>query len=216
MTMRLYGYWRSSATYRLRLALAHKDLPYEVVPVSLLTQANRSPEHLARNPMGQVPVLEVEDAGKPAFLVQSLPIIEYLEERYPERPLLPKQPIARAQARELAELINAGIQPHQNLPVLKRIDSELKGDSKEWARFFIGRGLEALEARATQTAGDYLVADAVSVADVFLLPQLYNARRFNVSLEPMPTLRRVEARCLALPRWDRAAPERQPDAEPSP
>lgn len=213
--MRVYGYWRSSATYRLRLALAHKDIAYEIVPVSLLTQANRSAEHLARNPLGQVPVLELEHEGKAIQLAQTLPIIEYLEERYPERPLLPKHPIARARARELAEVINAGIQPHQNLPVLKRIDTELKGDSKDWARFFITRGLEALEARAKTTAGDFLVGDTVSVADVFLLPQLYNARRFSVPLEALTTLVRVEARCLALPRWDQAAPERQPDAEPS-
>jgi maleylpyruvate isomerase len=213
--MRLYGYWRSSASYRLRLALAHKDLAYEIVPVSLLKQENLSPAHLERNPTGQVPVLQVVHDDQTVFLAQSLPIIEYLEERHPEPPLLPKHPIARAQARELAEMINAGIQPHQNLPVLKRIDSELKGDSKQWASFFITRGLEALEVRASKVAGEFLVGDSVSIADVFLLPQLYNARRFGVPLEGCETLRRVEARCLLLPRWDQAAPERQPDADPS-
>jgi maleylpyruvate isomerase len=210
--MLLHAYYRSSASYRVRLALAYKGLPYEVHPVSLLDGENRSEAHLARNPIGQVPVLEVDHGGERVLLAQSLAILEYLEETHPEPALLPKDAVARARVRELAELVNAGIQPLQNLPVLARVDRELGGDSKAWACHFITQGLSALEQRARHTAKSYLVGDAFSFADICLLPQLYNARRFHVPLEAMPTLLRVEQACHALPALRAAAPDAQPDA----
>jgi maleylpyruvate isomerase len=210
--MRLHAYYRSSASYRVRLALAHKALSYDVVPVSLREGSQLAAAHLAKNPIGQVPVLELATEAGPVHLNQSLAILEYLEEVYPEAPLLPKLPIDRARARELAELVNSGIQPLQNLSVLKHVKHELGGDENVWARHFIARGLAALEKRAEITAGAFLVGDAPSFADLCLVPQLYNARRYEVSLDTYPTLTAVEARCAKLPRWELAHPDRQPDA----
>jgi len=158
-------------------------------------------------------VLELEGDSGPIYLSQSLAILEYLEECHPEQPLLPKSPLARARARELAELVNAGIQPLQNLPVVDRVRDVLHGDPKAWIHFFVRRGLVALERRAKLTAGAFMLGDAPSIADVCLLPQLYGARRFEVPLDELDTLLRVEAHALALPRWENAHPDRQPDAE---
>ncbi len=213
--MRLYAYYRSSASYRVRLALQHKQLPYELVPVSILKNETHSPEHLARNPLGQVPVLEIESEQGPVHLAQSLAIIEYLDELHPERPLVPRDAVARARARELAEIVNSGIQPLQNTPVLQHLEKELHADSKAWARHFMHRGLSALEARARSTAGQFLVGDSPSIADVYLVPQMYNARRFELSLEGFPTLVAIDARCQELPNWALAHPDRQPDAPPA-
>ena len=209
--MRLYAYFRSSASYRVRLALQHKNLPFELSTVSILKSEQRSAEHLARNPLGQVPVLEVDGQ----HLAQSMAIIEYLDELHPEPALLPKDALARARARELAEIVNAGTQPLQNTPVLERVKNELKSDQNAWARFFIHKGLSALEARARVTAGRFLVGDTPSIADVFLVPQMYNARRFEISLDELPTLVAIDARCQALPRWELAHPDKQPDALPA-
>ncbi len=213
--MRLHSYYRSSASYRVRLVLAHKNLPFELVPVPIRDGVQYAPEYLDKNPIGQVPVLEVEGepGHPPTFIAQSFAIIEYLEECYPELPLVPKAPLARARARELAELVNAGIQPFQNIPVINHLRDVLHTDPKAWVQFFVGRGLTALERRAKTTAGTFMLGDTPSIADVFLLPQLYGARRFDVPMEGLDTLLRVEARALALPRWEQAHPDRQPDAE---
>lgn len=213
--MRLYAYFRSSASYRARLALHHKQLPFEVVPVSVLDGSTHAPEHLARNPLGQVPVLEIDTPRGIIQLAQSLAIIEFLDEIHPETPLMPRDPIQRARVRELAEIVNAGIQPLQNTPVLQRIEQELKGDKLAWVRHFMRKGLEALEARARLTAGRFLVGDSPTLADVCLVPQIYNARRFDVSLAGLDTLVAVDARCMQLPRWELAHPDRQPDAPPT-
>jgi len=212
--IRLHSYYRSSASYRVRLALAHKNLPFELVPVPIQTGVQYADGYLDKNPIGQVPVLEIEGDGEPIYLSQSLAILEYLEEIYPEQPLLPKTPLGRARARELAELVNSGIQPLQNLPVVNRVRDVLHGDPKAWIQFFVRKGLVALERRAKITAGAFLLGDTPSIADVCLLPQLYGARRFEVPLDELDTLLRVEARALALPRWENAHPDRQPDAEP--
>lgn len=213
--MRLYAYYRSSASYRVRLALAHKNLDYEVVPVSIPQGETRAAPHLERNPLGQVPVLEVEHAGKVVRLAQSLAIIAYLDERYPEPSLTPAHPVQRAYARELAEIVNAGIQPLQNMPVLERVARDLHGDANSWAQHFIHAGLSALEARAKATSGAFLIGDTPSVADVCLVPQMYNARRLGVSLEGFDTLVRIDAGCRELPRWQLAHPDKQPDAPPA-
>jgi maleylpyruvate isomerase len=209
--MRLFAHYRSSASYRVRIALCHKDIPYEVVPVSILAGEQHSADHLTRNPLGQVPVLEVVEGNETAYLAQSIAIIEYLDERFPQPPLLPREALTRARVRELAEIVNAGIQPLQNTPILESVKSH-GGDPLAWARHFVSRGLDALERRARATAGAFLVGDSPTLADVCLVPQLFAARRFGIPLENFTTLLRVEERCRSLPRWDRAHPDCQPDA----
>ena len=211
--MKLYSYWRSSSAYRVRIALELKGLRYEIVPVHLVRDGGEQhgPGFAAQNPMQQVPVLEVEDGGTSLRLTQSIAIVEYLDERFPQPPLLPAAPQSRARARELAEIVNAGIQPFQNLSTLARLTPSL--DGRAFARDFNERGLGALETLAATTAGKFLVGDDISVADVFLVPQLYAARRFGVKLDPFTTLLRVEAALLPLPAFEAAHPDRQPDAE---
>ena len=210
--MRLYAYYRSSASYRVRIALYHKQLPFELTPVSIVANEQQSAAHRARNPMQQVPVLELEHEGRTVQLAQSLAIIAYLDGRYPEPPLLPRDLLARARALELAEIVNAGIQPLQNSGVVRYIRDELHGDAEAWSRRAIQHGLAALAARAAESAGRFMVGDAPSIADVRLVPQLYNARRLAVALDGLDLLLRIDERARALPGWDRAHPDRQPDA----
>ncbi|HEY8426948.1 MAG TPA: maleylacetoacetate isomerase [Sandaracinaceae bacterium] len=209
--MKLYGYWRSSATYRVRIALAYKGVPHEIVPVHLLEGGGQqhTEAYRAKNPMAQVPALELDDG---TVLAQSMAILEYLEERYPEPPLLPKNPVQRARARQLAEIVNSGIQPLQNLDVTKRLEAA-GVDAKAWSVGVIRRGLAAYEAIAARTAGEFSVGDAPTIADCALVPQLYNARRFGIDVAAEhPTLARIEARCAELEAFARAHPDRQPDA----
>lgn len=208
--MKLYGYWRSSCSWRVRIALEVKGLEYEYVPVHLLKGEQRASEHAARNPMEQVPVLELDDGQR---LGQSIAIIEYLEERFPEPALLPRDPVLRARARQLAEIVNSGIQPMQNLGILDHLkEAAPELDRKAFPARFIARGFAAMEAIAKHTAGRYLVGDAVSVADVCLVPQFYGARRFGVPLDPYPTLVAVEARLAELSAFKKAHADAQPDA----
>jgi len=165
------------------------------------------------SPLRQAPVFIAD--GDPRPLTQSMAIIELLEEQFPTPPLLPADRWRRARARQLAEMVNSGTQPLQNLTVLERVEAGGL-DRNEWARHFIARGLAALEAAAQETAATFLVGDAVSIADVYLVPQLYNARRFNVDLGPIPTLVRVEAACTALAAFAAAHPDAQSDAKPTP
>lgn len=208
--MRLYGYWRSSSAWRVRIALEWKGLPWEYVPVHLVADGGQQnlPAHAARNPMRQVPVLELDDGR---LLSQSVAIVEYLEELQPTPPLLPADPFARAVVRQLVEVVNSGIQPLQNLRVLAAMEAA-GGDRGAWARQVIEPGLAALQELARPHAGRFLVGDAPSLADVFLVPQLYNARRFGCGLEPLDLLLRVEQAAQALPAFQRAHPDRQPDA----
>jgi maleylpyruvate isomerase len=212
--VRLYGYWRSTSTWRVRIALAHKNIEHEYVPVLLRQNAHRGAQFRAKNPMAQVPVLEIQNGGETTYLGQSMAILEYLEERFAEPPLLPRDRMLRARSRQLAELVNAGIQPLQNLAVLNRVE-RLAGATERaaWTREFIAAGLDALEALARDGAGRYLVGDVVTFGDVFLVPQLYNARRFGVEVAPYATLLRVERECEALEAFQRAHPDAQPDAE---
>ena len=213
-TYRLHNYWRSSASWRVRIALALKGLAYEYVVVNILKDGGEqnSAAFRALNPQTQVPLLEVIDDGRARFLAQSLPIIEFLDETRPETVrMLPADPYARARVRQLAEAVNAGIQPLQNLPILAEVE-RLGGDKIAWARHWNERGLIALEALAAESAGRFLVGDAPSLADACLLPQLYSARRFQLDTRAFPTLERVEAACFALPGVEGTRPERQPDA----
>jgi maleylpyruvate isomerase len=214
MNLRLYGYWRSSSTWRVRIGLALKGLPYEHVAINLIEQEQFREAHRARNPMGQVPVLEAVEGARTLRLVQSMAILEWLEERYPDPPLLPADPDGRARVRALAEHVNSGIQPMQNAIVLRTLKERLPGFEKEWARTFNARGLDALEQAVRDGAGRFCHGDAPGLADCYLVPQLYSARRFGLDTASWPTLRRIEEACAALAPFQAAHPDRQPDAPP--
>jgi maleylacetoacetate isomerase len=208
----LHNYWRSSASHRVRIGLALKELAYEYVAVDLLHKQQHAEAYRAHNPMAQVPTLEVtDDDGTVRALTQSLPILEYLEELFPARPLLPRDLYLRARARGLAEIVNAGIQPFQNLSTTKRL-KHLGVDDAAWAREYIEIGLAAFARYAAETAGKFCVGDAATLADCVLVPQLASARRFGVDISGLPLLLGIEERCLALPAFAAAAPDHQPDA----
>jgi len=208
--MKLYGYWRSSASWRVRIGLALKGVPVEHHSVHLVRDGGEQHQsaHRARNPMRQVPVLELDDGRQ---LTQSLPILEYLDQAFPNPPLLPSDPYLRARARALAEVVNSGIQPLQNLATLQHL-TQLGVDRSEWGRHYIYEGLRNLQQMAEATADRFLVGQEVSLADIALIPQLYNARRFDVPLDDLSLLRDIEARCEALPAFQQAHAHRQPDA----
>uniref|UniRef100_A0A2R5LKH8 Putative glutathione s-transferase n=1 Tax=Ornithodoros turicata TaxID=34597 RepID=A0A2R5LKH8_9ACAR len=205
----LYSYFRSSCAYRVRIALALKNIDYEYRAVSLIKDGGEqhSSEFKKLNPMSQVPVLVVDGQT----LSQSLAIIEYLEEKYPGTSLLPKDPILRAKARSLAHLVASGIQPLQNLNVLQRLDETKRN---EWCVHFISKGFQALEEMLTKTAGKYCVGDEVSVADACLVPQVYNANRFKVDMSTFPNIVRINAALVELPAFKAAHPSCQPDTPP--
>ncbi len=209
--MKLYGYWRSSSTYRVRILLHLKGLSYESIAVPLLEGAQRSKEFAAKSPLSQVPVLELDDGFR---VSQSVAIAELLEELYPEPALYPKDERLRARARELIEMVNSGIQPLQNLAVLKRIEAGGM-DRSAWCQDLIGRGLLAVEARLAETAGRHALGDEVGVVDAFLIPQIYAARRFEIRLDDLEHLLRVETSGAALAPFVAAHPDRQPDAPPA-
>ena len=210
--MKLYNYWRSSASWRVRIALNLKGLPFEYAAVHIVEKQQETPDYKAKNPMAQVPTLELEDGGRTVRIAQSIAIIEYLDELYPAPRLFPSDRVLRARSRQIAECVNAGIQPFQNLPALAYVREQLGGDDKSWAQRFNARGLEALEKLVPETAGTFCIGDQPSVADLCLIPQIYSARRFGVELEAFPTLLRIEESCNALPAFANAHPDRQPDA----
>lgn len=212
--MKLYGYWRSSASYRVRIALGLKSLDYEVTPVHIVKDGGQ--QHLdafkAMNPMSQVPVLEVKEGAKTVQLAESVAIFEYLEETYPKPSLFPADPVLRARTRQLTEIVSSGIQPLQNLITLQCL-KERGVDATEWAQLFIRRGLSAYQKVAEQTAGQFSVGERPTFADCALIPQLYNARRNEIDVEAeLPLLARIEAACAELPAFQAAHPDRQPDA----
>jgi maleylpyruvate isomerase len=214
--MKLYGYWRSSCTWRVRIALAYKGLDYEYIPVNLIKEGGEQhrDEYGAVNPLRQVPVLEIEVGGAPLRVGQSLAILELLEERHPEPRMLPADRYLRARTRQLAEIVNAGIQPFQNTST-SRFMKDLGQDEQAFGRHFIVRGLKAFQALTEETAGRYCIGDEVTMADACLVPQLYAARRFGVDLAELPTLARIEQACMALPAFQAAHADRQPDAVPA-
>jgi maleylpyruvate isomerase len=214
--MQLYSYFRSSAAYRVRIALNLKGLPYDTRPVHLLKDGGQHllPDYTRLNPLALIPTL----VDGPAVLTQSLAIIEYLEETHPIPPLLPATPIARAQVRALALSIACDIHPLNNLRVLRYLKRELDVPEEArdaWYRHWIQTGLQALEKMlaASPETGTYCHGGTPSLADICLVPQLFNARRLKCDLSAMPTLVRIDAACRALPAFERAAPEHQPDAE---
>lgn len=204
--MKLYSYWRSSASYRVRIVLALKRIEYEYVPVDIskktLEQHTGSYEKI--NAMRQVPVLEWLEDGREQRLTQSVAICEYLDEMWPSPPLFPEHPLARARVREAVEIVNSGIQPLQNL---SRFGSEEGSAARA-----IERGLAVLEHMARSHGSPYFAGDIPSLADVFIVPQLFSARRFWVDVEHCPRLLDIERRALSNEAFALARPERQPDA----
>lgn len=209
MRLVLHHYWRSSSSWRVRWALAHKGLAYESNAIDLLSGAQREAAYVAnKSPMGLVPCLEVD--GRP--LTESVAIVEWLEDVRPEPALYPRDPWARARVRQLVEFVNAGTQPLQNLGVNRRHSSDAT-EQKLWARHWIERGLTAIERelaqlRAEGLGGRHAVGDALTAADMFLAPQVYNARRFEVDLAPFPLLLAVEEAALATESAKAAHPDR--------
>ncbi len=212
MTAVLYGYWRSGAAYRLRIALNLKGVVYETSGIDLRTGAQRSPAFLVLNPQGMVPALEIDGL----VLTQSPAIMEWLEETHPNPPLLPATPQARARVRAMAALIGCDIHPLNNLRVLGAIRSRFGAGQAavdDWAGNWIGAGFTALEALVARDGAGWCFGDSPTLADAYLIPQLYSARRFNVSLEAFPHLLAVERKALEHEAFARAHPDRQPDAD---
>jgi maleylpyruvate isomerase len=212
MKLVLHSYWRSSASHRVRIGLGLKQLPYEYAAVNILQGEQLADAYRAKNPLAQVPTLEVtEDDGTRFALTQSLAILEYLEERWPDPPLLPGDPLLRARARALAEIINAGIQPLQNTGTLRRVRA-VGGDEAAWIRPVIADGLAAFARISGEVSGTFSVGNSPTIADCCLVPQLAGARRFQIDLEPFSRLLAIEAHCLPLPAFADAMPHHQPDA----
>lgn len=212
--MKLFSYFRSSCSYRVRIALALKGLAYEYVPVHLLKDGGEqnAGAYRALNAMAQVPTLEIEHRpGVVVRLTQSVAICEYLEERFPEPALMPSDPLARATVRKCVEIINSGIQPLQNLSTMADI-KRLGGDATVFARAANERGLAALEVEAEASGGPYLTGASITLADVFLVPQIFAARRFDVDTARFPRLTEIDAKLAEHPAFVAAHPSRQVDA----
>jgi len=205
----LYSFWRSSCSYRVRIALNLKEIPYEIKAVSLVKNGGEqhSDQFRELSPMPQVPVLEIDGHR----LIESLNIMHYLEETRPQRPLMPQDVVKRARVREICEVIASGIQPLQNLFVLIQV-----GESKklEWAQLFINRGFRAVEKLLSSTAGKYCVGDELTLADCCLVPQVFNARRYGVDLRPYPIILRIDRDLENHPAFQAAHPSNQPDCPP--
>jgi maleylacetoacetate isomerase len=210
--MRLYSFFRSSAAFRVRIALNLKGVDYEIVAVNLPSGAHRTAEFLAVNPQATIPTLD--DDG--TILWQSLAIIEYLDARYPSPLLIPREPVARARVQALAQLIACEAHPLNNLRVLNYLRGELALDEtavSKWYSHWVAEAFRPLETFvASFSGGRYCFGDSLSLADVYLVPQMVNARRFRCDLAPYPTLVRIAQALEQEPAFARAAPERQPDA----
>ena len=213
--LRLYSYWRSSAAYRVRIGLHLKQLAFETVPVHLVRDGGEqhSPAFHQANPQELVPVLEHGQR----MLRQSLAILEYLDEIWPQPPLLPATSRERQRVRALAQLVACDIHPLNNLRVLQYLEREWsvpQPERDDWVRYWMATGFAAFEAMLSEhpSTGTFCDGNTPSLADCCMVPQLYNARRFGVDLAPYPTMLRVEQSCMALPAFQDALPENQPDA----
>jgi maleylacetoacetate isomerase len=211
--VKLYGFFRSSAAYRVRIALNLKKLPYDQQSIHLSRDggAQWSEAFRAINPQKRVPALALSTGE---ILLQSLAIIEYLDEVYPEHPLLPAEAIERAQARAIAQICACDIHPLNNLVAMNYLKGPLKHDQAEvdeWYRHWVTQGFDAIE--ALLRPGPYALGAHVTLADICLVPQVFNARRFRVDMTKYPKITAVDAACLKLPAFDKARPENQPDAE---
>ena len=211
----LYSYWRSSSSYRVRIALNLKGIDYEQVPVHLVRNGGEQnqPAYREINPLGLVPALVHEGQ----VIVQSLAICEYLEEAFPMPPLLPADKRGRARVRSIAQSIASEIQPMNNLGVMQYLKKEMgqtEETVREWYVHWVNRGFSSIESwLGSRDTGKFCHGDAPGLADCYLVPQVYNAERFNCDLEPYPQIMRITSLCRELPAFRAAAPENQPDAE---
>lgn len=208
----LFGYWRSSAAYRVRIALNLKAVTVKHILVQLQTGEHKGTDYTALNPASLVPLWREADGFT---LAQSLAIIEYLDEKYPDPPLLPADLRQKALCREIAATIACDIHPIGNLRVQEKLTADYGADTAArfaWARHWIAIGFGAIEARLAVTAGRHAVGDQITLADIFLVPQVYNARRFSLDLAPFPRIAAADAAARALPAFAAAAPEAQLDA----
>ena len=213
--LHLYSYWRSSAAYRVRIGLNLKELTYTTVPVHLLQDGGQQhhPSYQRLNPQELVPTLVHGER----HLTQSLAILEYIDECFPQPALLPHEVHQRQQVRALAQLVACDIHPLNNLRVLQYVEREWAQPAparEQWVRHWMAQGFSAFEALLAQQArpGDFCFGNQPTLADCCLIPQLYNAHRFAVSLQPFPLIQRIEANCMALPAFIAAHPDQQPDA----
>ena len=210
--MKLYNYFRSSASFRVRIALQLKGLAYEYVPVHLVKGEQRSADLAALAAEHLVPVLELEDGRR---LTQSMAIIEYLDETHPQPALLPGDAIGRARVRALAQIVACEVHPLNNLRVLKYLVHELKADEpakNAWYRHWVDLGLQAYEAHLAEQPGAFSHGDAPTLADCCLVPQIFNAQRFDCDLSGLPRTMAVFDACMKLPAFQRAQPSACPDA----
>ena len=206
----LYNYFRSSCSYRVRIALYLKNIPFTYKSIHLVKNGGEqySDDFKSLNSLAQVPCLKIDNKT----LTQSLPIIQYLDELYPDPPLFSEDAFTKSEILSICEIINSSIQPFQNLTVLKKI-SDIGGDKTKWAAEWISQGMESLEIILKSKAKEFSFGDHLTCVDLFLIPQLYNARRFQVDITSFPTLKQVEKTCLTLSAFQKAKPENQPDAE---
>jgi maleylacetoacetate isomerase len=208
----LYGYWRSSATYRTRIALNLKGVSYKTVGVHLLKNENNSPEHLARHPSGRVPILEIDGHR----IGQSMAMIGYLDETRPDPPLLPRDAYLRAHVRDLKDQVVADIHPLNNTSTLARLRSQFGADDAaiaSWYAYWIERGFRVLEQMLPST-GAFCVGDAATLADIVLVPQVTNARRYpQINLNQFPNILRIDTALRQIKAFHDAAPEQQPEAK---
>ena len=214
MGLVLHGYWRSGTSYRARIALNLKGLDYEIRPVDLRAGGQGDAAYLALDPQGLVPALETPGG----VLIQSPAILEWLDETHPEPPLLPPDARGRAEVRAMAALIGCDIHPLNNLRVLRALKRDLGASDAQlaaWEARWIGDGFAALERLIARHGQGFAWGNRPSIADCYLVPQVYSAERFGVGLEPYPLIRAVDARCRPLPAFAAAHPDRQPDAEVS-
>ena len=210
----LHGYWRSSAVYRVRIALNLKNLDYDQIGHDLRAGEQQDPAYKAIAPAGLVPAIEHEGQA----FVQSLAILEWIEERWPEPPLLPRSIEQRAIVRAMAATVAADIHPLNNLRILKYLKGELDRSQQEidaWIAHWIHEGFAALEVLIGRHGGDFAFGDSPTMADCLLVPQVFNAERFGVDLSPFPRIVDVVTRARALPAFEAAHPDRQPGAEPA-
>ncbi len=208
-TYKLYGYWRSSASWRIRWAFEFKKIKYEYIPVNLLKGEHSSAEHIKRNPSGKVPVFETLDSH---FLTQSVAILEYLEELHHTPSLLPSSAFDKALCRALCEIINADVAPLQTPLVQKRHSSD-PAEQLKWTQEWIRKGFTAFEKLLPKSRGPFCFGDHLSLADLFLVPQIYNAVRYQISVESeYPTLWKIYQAALQTEACHKAAPEQQTDA----
>ena len=210
MKVKLYSYFRSSCSYRVRIALYFKNIPFIYQPIHLVKSGGEQNQDDFKkiNPFSQIPCLEHNDK----ILFQSLPILLYLEDLYPQPALLPQDPFLKSEILSVCEVINSFTQPLQNLRVLQFLEKNFKADKKKWSHHWIQKGFISLESFLKTKSKQFCFGNDLTLADLFLIPQIYNAKRFELDMKDFPTLSQIEKNCLNLESFQKALPENQPDA----